>query len=1123
MPFKEVPNTVDFVAQEHSVLQFWQESDAFKVLRALRSGGPRFAFTDGPITANNPMGVHHAWGRTYKDLFLRFKAMQGYDQRWQNGFDCQGLWVEVNVEKELGFESKRDIEEYGLAEFVKLCKQRVLKYAAVQTEQSIRLGYWMDWNDTDQLALLHDKLGQDPNQIITVQGPLGPVTDTVEQLVGQLGLPQLGGSYFTFSNENNYLIWTMLKKCHENGWLYKGTDVMPWCARCGTGISQHEIVTDGYQDLTHPSVFLRFPLRDREGESLLVWTTTPWTLTSNVAAAVHPDLPYLLLDQGEGRFWLAKGAVENAVRGEFKVLDEKPGEALLGWTYDGPFDELPAVRKHQVPAAHRVIAWKEVGEAEGTGIVHIAPGCGAEDYQLAGQTDPRLPVLAPLDDAGIYLAGFDWLTGRSAHDVAQDIFADLQDKGLVYRIEEYTHRYPTCWRCHEELIFRLVDEWFISMGELYDKPREEVTAEEKARSLRYQIMDVVDRIRWVPGFGYDREMDWLRNMHDWMISKKRYWGLALPIWECHECGHFAVIGDEHELEERAVEGWDEFAGHTPHRPYIDAVKIACPDCGALVSRIKDVGNPWLDAGIVSMSTTGYRLNPAYWENWYPADWISESFPGQFRNWFYSLLAMGTVMTGAPPFLSVFSYATLLAEDGRPMHKSWGNAIEFNEAADRMGVDVMRWMYVNHKPDSDLLFGYHLADETRRRFLIPLWNVYSFFVTYANLDNWEPGAIGTEAALTRLDNWLRERLDQTISLVTERLDEYDAWHAAEEIERFVDELSNWYLRLSRRRFWKSEADADKEAAYQTLYHTLVTLTKLLAPFVPFVTEVMHQNLARSVDRSGESPESVHHCAWPKADEERLDRELLAEMELAMLVAALGRSARANGQVTKLRQPLARARVHVGTEREKIDLSGLTDILKDEINVKELEVVKEVGELVQYRLLPLNKVLGPKYGPLFPKVRQALTAADPAAAVARLHAGQNLVLDVDGETIELTPDEVIIQTQAAGGYAIASDKGVTVAVDTAITPELVQEGLARDVVRLVQVLRKKADLNLDDRILVTFETQDDQLASAIAAYADYITAETLCDELAPGPPMSGAAVLDPDDPEVKLPVTLSLRRA
>ena len=1122
MPFKDVPNTVDFVSQEHETLRFWRETDAFNKLRSLRKGGPRFGFTDGPITANNPMGVHHAWGRTYKDLFLRYKAMQGFDQRWQNGFDCQGLWVEVNVEKELGFKSKRDIEEYGLAEFVKLCKQRVLKYAAVQTEQSIRLGYWMDWNDTDLLQILGEKLGEDPNQAITVQGPLGPVTGTAEQIVGQLGLPQLGGSYFTFSDENNYLIWTMLKKCYENGWLYKGRDVMPWCARCGTGISQHEIVTDGYQELTHRSIFMRFPLLERPGESLLVWTTTPWTLTSNVAAAVHPELPYLLLAQDGQKFWLAKGAVENAIRGEFQVLDEKLGEQMLGWRYRGPFDELPAVREHQIPVAHRIIFWKEVGEAEGTGIVHIAPGCGAEDYQLAGELDPPLPVLAPLDDAGIYLDGFDWLTGRNAHDVAQDIFDNLADKGLVHRIEDYTHRYPTCWRCQDELIFRLVDEWFISMGELYDKPREEVTEEEKERSLRYQIMDVVDQIRWVPSFGYDREMDWLRNMHDWMISKKRYWGLALPIWECHECGHFTVVGDEHELEELAVEGWQEFCGHAPHRPHVDAVKITCQKCGALVSRVKDVGNPWLDAGIVSMSTMGYRLDPDYWNKWYPADWISESFPGQFRNWFYSLLAMGTVMTGRPPFLNVFSYATLLAEDGQPMHKSWGNSIEFNEAADAMGVDVMRWMYMNHKPDSDLLFGYHFADETRRRFLIPLWNVYSFFVTYANLDGWEPGSNGAEAQLTRLDRWLMERLDRTIVQVTGQLENYDAWHAAEAIEQFVDELSNWYLRLSRRRFWKSEADADKEAAYQTLYHTLVKLSKLLAPFIPFVTETMYQNLVRSAAQQEPEPASVHHCDWPQASEEGLNADLLAEMELAMLVAALGRSARASGQVTKLRQPLSLARVHVGTEREKVDLSALADLLKDEINVKELEVVKEVGELVEYRLLPLNKVLGPKYGQLFPQVRRALMAVDPVAAVAQLHAGKNLLLEVDGQTIELTPDEVIVQTHAAGGYAIASDKGVTVAVETAITPELALEGMARDLVRLIQVLRKKADLKLDDRILVTFETKDDRVVAAVAAHGSYIKAETLCDELAAGPPVSGATVLGPDDPEVKLPVTLSTRR-
>ncbi|HIP97734.1 MAG TPA: isoleucine--tRNA ligase, partial [Anaerolineae bacterium] len=623
----------------------------------------------------------------------------------------------------------------------------------------------MDWNDPEQLRWLERKMAEDPQQTITVDGPLGPVTATVEQIVGRLGLPELGGSYFTFSDENNYCIWTALKKCYEKDWIYKGHDVMPWCARCGTGISQHEIVTEGYQELTHPSIFLRFPLRNRDDESLLVWTTTPWTLTSNVAAAVHPELPYVLVQNGEHKFWLSKGAMYSALQGEYTILDEKPGVELEGWTYDGPFDDLPAQQAVQESLgvspvqAHRVILWDEVGETEGTGIVHIAPGCGAEDFQLSKEYD--LPVIAPLDESGVYVEGFAWLTGMSVNDVTQPIFDDLARKGLVYRLEDYTHRYPVCWRCGEELVFRLVDEWFINMGEQLDKPYEEVTPEEKENNLRYQIMEVVQDTRWIPDFGFDREMDWLRNMHDWMISKKRYWGLALPIWECAECGHFEVIGSERELKERAVEGWEVFDGHTPHRPWIDAVKIRCEKCGALVSRIADVGNPWLDAGIVGFSTLQYRHNRDYWARWFPADLITESFPGQFRNWFYSLLAMSTIMERKAPFRTVQTYATLFAEDGRPMHKSWGNAIWFDDAAETMGVDVMRWMYCAHRPESNLLFGYHRADETRRRFILPLWNVYSFFVTYANLDGWEPGNAQLAAlSVQLLDRWILSRL-QTV--------------------------------------------------------------------------------------------------------------------------------------------------------------------------------------------------------------------------------------------------------------------------------------------------------------------------------------------------------------------------
>ena len=1133
--FKPVASQIDFVAQEHEVLEFWQRTDAFQKLVAKNRGRERFSFVDGPITANNPMGVHHAWGRTYKDVFQRYKAMRGYAQRWQNGFDCQGLWVEVNVERDQGFKSKRDIEDYGLAEFVSLCKQRVLQFAAVQTEQSVRLGQWMQWDDPAVLRFLETKMAENPQQVITVEGTEGPVTGTVEQIVGRLGLPELNGSYFTFSNENNYTIWSALKKCHERGWIYQGHDVMPWCARCGTGLSQHEIVTEGYQELTHTSVFVRFPLRNRTGEDLLVWTTTPWTLTSNVAAAVHPELPYALVrqdtGQGERRFWLSKGAIPTAIRGPYTILDEKPGSALQGWTYDGPFDELPAQQAAGAAAAHQVILWDDVGEEEGTGIVHIAPGCGAEDYVLGKQH--VLPALAPLDEEGVFIDGFGWLTGTSVYGSAQPIFQDLEQKGRLYRLENYTHRYPVCWRCQSELVFRLVDEWFINMGEQLDKPYEEVTAEEKNRSLRCQIMESVQDTRWIPDFGFEREMDWLRNMHDWMISKKRYWGLALPIWWCPDCRWFDVIGSESELRARAIAGWDEFEGHTPHRPYIDAVKIRCEECGGTASRIPDVGNPWLDAGIVAYSTLRYRFDRAYWEKWFPADLITESFPGQFRNWFYSMLAMSTIMERRTPFCTVQTYATLFAEDGRPMHKSWGNFIEFNEAADTMGVDVMRWMYCAHKPEQNLLFGYHTADETRRRFLIPLWNVYSFFVTYANLDGWQPGRIeerkngrmeerpGASASLLSLqplDRWILSRLQQVIQEVTRRLEDYDPYSAPLAVEPFLDDLSNWYVRRSRRRFWKSEHDADKNAAYATLYQVLLSLTRLLAPFVPFVTEVMYQNLVGSVVNT--ACESVHHCEWPTADESLIDQDLMERMHLAMQIAALGRAARSASNV-KLRQPLSRALVFTGQQASRLD--ALTELVTDELNVKAVELVAEEGELVQYEIGLLPQILGKKHGRRFGRLRQVAGAADAAALARRFKAGLSVELDLeDGESpVELLPEEVEVRMRAREGLAVADERGIVVAVDVALTPELVREGLARDLVRRIQALRKEAGFQLDDRI-VTFYDTDEEMNRVLVEWSAYIKAETLSTELLPGP--GGADVSRQESFKLEgHPVTLGVRRA
>ena len=1010
--YKPVSPKVDFPQLERQILGWWEEKEVVeKYLTRNDASEKGFSFIDGPITANNPMGVHHAWGRFYKDLFQRYKTMLGFRQRYQNGFDCQGLWVEVEVEKELGFKSKRDIEAYGVAKFVEACKERVWKYSAIQTQQSIRLGYWMDWDN----------------------------------------------SYYTMSDENNYTIWLFLKTCYQRGWIYKGRDVMPWCPRCGTGLSEHEIVTEGYRELIHPSVYLRFPLLDRPGESLLVWTTTPWTLTSNVAAAVHPELTYVRVRQGAERYYLAKACLSKLV-GDYVVEGELLGRELLGLTYRGPYDELPP----QQGVVHKVIPWEEVSEAEGTGIVHIAPGCGKEDFALGKEFG--LAVIAPLDEFGNFVAGFDWFTGRNVSEVTQPIFDDLEKKGLLYRAEDYTHRYPVCWRCDSELVFRLVDEWFISMDQ-----------------LRHQIAEVTKRIRWIPSFGLERELDWLRNMQDWMISKKRYWGLALPIYECR-CGHFEVIGSEVELKERAIEGWEQFEGHTPHRPWIDAVKIRCPQCGNTVSRIPDVGNPWLDAGIVMYSTLDYRHNRKYWEEWFPADFITESFPGQFRNWFYSILAMSTALENREPFRTVLGFAQVRDEHGEEMHKSKGNAIWFEEAAERMGVDAMRWLFACQNPALNINFGWGAGDEIKRRFLIPLLNVYSFYVTYANIDNFNP----TEHRLplsqrSLLDRWLLSRLNQLIKTVRERLDDYDSATAARAMESFVDDLSNWYVRRGRRRYWKSEEDEDKVAAYLTLYETLVTLSKLLAPFTPFLAEEIYRNLVCSIEPT--APESVHLCDMPTADEGLINEELTENMALVQKVASLGRSARSKAGI-KIRQPLAKVTVKVSSSQERSALESLSQLLLDELNVRELDFADDEGQLMKYEVKPNLPLLGPKYGGELPKISAQLSSLDPRKVASAVEAGREVAV----AGYMLLPEEILVSATASPGYSVANEGEYIVGVAIEIPPELVDEGLARELVHRLQTMRRSAGFDIADRIITSF-SGGEGIRRVFQSFADYIKRETL----------------------------------
>jgi isoleucyl-tRNA synthetase len=869
--FKQLEQQPDFIANEKKLLDEWYSSGLVDKYLHKNDGSEKYySFLDGPITANNPMGVHHAWGRTYKDLWQRLKNMQGFRQRFQNGFDCQGLWVEVEVEKELGLKSKRDIENLvpgdpkaSMAKFIQLCKDRVEKYSQMQTQQSKRLGYFMDWDH----------------------------------------------SYFTMSEENNYIIWTFLKKCHERGLIYKGHDSVPWCPRCGTAISQHEMLTEDYKEATHETVYVRFPIVGEENTYLMIWTTTPWTLPANVAVAVDPEKEYALVEDN-GTYYMGKAAVDRMGLKAKKVIK---GKELVGKEYTSPFDHLPRVSEALKGENHKVIATNTlvlpISDEEGTGLVHIATGAGVEDFKLGKELG--IPVIEVIDEGANYLEGMEEFTSQNAKNKPEIIIDYIKEKGNLFYQEKITHRYPACWRCKSELVWRVVDEWYISMD-----------------PLREPMKEATKKINWLPEFGLKRELDWLDNMHDWLISKKRYWGLALPIWVCSECDAFDVIGDREELQERAVEGWDKFEGNTPHRPFIDEIKVECKKCGKLMERIPDVGNPWLDAGIVPFSTISkdnqstplYKKNKEEWRKWYPVDFITESFPGQFKNWFYSLIAMSTVLENENPTKTILGFATLLAEDGRAMHKSWGNSIEFNEGADKIGVDIMRWMFAKQDPASNMLFGFKMADETRRRFFLILWNSFKFFTEYARNSDWEPKGLET-VELTVLDRWVLSRLNNVNKQVTLSLEKYDSATAARVLEEFiVQDLSTWYIRRSRDRVG-AKGVGDEHIFFETMYHVWDTTSRLLAPFMPFISETMYSTLHEE--------NSVHLSDWPEVEENRIDDKLEMQMDLIRKAAEKGHAQRKEKQIA-VRQPLGG--VSVLSKTSGVPEDGLLRILSDELNIK-----------------------------------------------------------------------------------------------------------------------------------------------------------------------------------------------
>jgi isoleucyl-tRNA synthetase len=1001
--FTPLPDKPDHNALELQILEVWEREGTFARLRDLNADGPRFSFFDGPVTANKTLAVHTAWGRTLKDVFQRYKALRGFHQRYQNGFDCQGLWIEVGVERELGLNSKREIEDYGLAEFARKCREKVIWSANELTKGSRRLGQWMDW----------------------------------------------GADYFTFSDTNIEYIWRFLRVLHERGQLYKGNRSTEWCPRCGTSISQHELTQSGvYQDRTDPSLYVRFPLLDRQGQALVVWTTTPWTLPANVAAAVKADAEYGRRENGE---WVAVARYPDE-----PFAEVARGDALVGLRYQGPFDDLGPGSEVE----HRVIPWDDVSLEEGTGIVHIAPGAGQEDFELGRVHD--LPVLTPVDESGRFYDAYGWLHGLSTTEAADQIVGRLAETGFLLEAASYEHRYPHCWRCDTPLIWRVTDDWLIAVDE-----------------LRQPLLDANATVEWTPAYMGKRMDDWLRNMGDWNISRRRYYGLPLPIYECG-CGHVTVIGSRAELAERAVSGLEQL--QELRRPWIDDVAIRCEACDATVTRIAEVGDVWLDAGIVPFSTLGWENaefvpegygtgaakgltradlpDHAYWEEWFPADWVSE-MREQIRLWFYSQLFMSVALTGRSPFRRVLGYEKMLDEHGREMHGSWGNMIDAQDAFERMGADVMRWQYCAQPPDRNLLFGFGPAHEIQRK-LLTLWNSCKFLVDYANIDGWSPVyadlASGPGGDLEPLDRWLVER---THALVADAEAAYESWLTVDVVrayESFVDDVSNWYIRRSRRRFWDGDA-----VALRALWYALVQGLRVVAPLMPFLTDHLWRVLTAPCD---DAPTSVHLAGWPVVAER--DVALLDEISELRRVVELGRQARSISGV-KLRQPL-RALVVEGAPLA----AGHAEEIADELRVRDVSFGSvDASEL---RVKPNLPVLGPKLGKELGAVRSALQAGE----FEELAGGS---IRVAGH--ELGPDEVLVERHGKEGWAVAASDGLTVALDLQLDDDLVRAGRVYDLIHAVNTMRKEAGLELTDRIRLTLPESDSDLLEHEA----WIARETL----------------------------------
>lgn len=1035
--YKKVDTGLDFISREKDILTFWKENRIFEQTAEDTDGKPVFSFYDGPPTANGKPHIGHILTRVMKDIIPRYKQMKGYTVLRKAGWDTHGLPVELEVEKLLGIDGKKEIENYGIEPFIKKCKESVWKYKGEWEKMSDRVGYWVD-----------------------MENP-----------------------YITYDDKYIESVWWSLKQIFDKGLLYKGHKIVPYCPRCGTALSSHE-VAQGYKDVKEKSVIAKFKAADEENTYYLAWTTTPWTLPSNVGLCVNANEDYTKLKCGDEYFIMADALIPTCFEeGTYEKVETVKGKQLELRKYIPLFDYVNPEN------AYKVICDDYVTLTDGTGIVHIAPAFGEDDARVSLKYN--LPFVQLVGADGCMTEEVYDMKGVFVKDADKLVLKKLADTGLLFKELMFEHSYPFCWRCDTPLIYYARKSWFI-----------------KVTAIKDRIINSNNSVNWMPPtIGTGRMGNFLENLIDWGISRERYWGTPLPVWVCNKCGKIHVIGSKEELKNLCgIKGDIEL-----HRPYIDDCKWQC-ECGGTFVREPEVIDCWYDSGSMPFAQFHYPFeNKELFEKNFPADFISEAVD-QTRGWFYTLLAVSTLIFDKAPFKNCIVLGHVNDKDGQKMSKHKGNVVDPWTVLDKQGADAVRWyFYTSSAPWLPSRFYADAVSEAQRRFMGTLWNTYAFFVLYADIDKFDPTGINLkDCALTVMDKWILSELNSLIKFVDEGLDKYQITETARKIEEFVDVLSNWYVRRCRERYWGSEMTEDKKAAYMTLDHVLVTLSRLLAPYVPFMAESIYQNLVKSVDKN--APESVHLTTFPVCDESMIDFKLEKDMEKLMDVVVLGRSARNSANI-KNRQPLSQ--LFIVSDGEEFS-KELTDILADELNVKQVKYAKDASAFAGYELKPQMRTIGPKYGALLGKIKVFLTECNADEVVNTVRSGKAYVTEIDGKTVELTEADLLISSKNRDGFETVSDKGVTVALDTSLDQDLIEEGIAREIVSKVQTMRKESDFNVTDHITLQFVAKG-KAKDVFVKRGKEIMADTLCDSIEEGSEGQVSKVWDINGEEVTISLT------